>query len=325
MIRPALLAFSCAALGAIGCSSQPAEQPFAATAQATAPASSGQLRASSSGGAQAAVTVANGETDQGVSGAQVTISGRPFTSDGAGAFAAPEPVLPDAPVEITANGFMKRETLTRTDTRFTLWPDRSGFSSSFTQELVYHPGFVQDGKLSRPRAGVFISFSAEVDADAQAAMREAAALLTAASEGRIPFSVGPAPPGSPSILVKIDGSHSFFAQNPGAIAVAIVQIQGNFLGGPDGQLIFKDAGASRLKTLAAHELGHHYGLGHPTSQGAVMNPVIDSGRSDYTSSEKLAIKMMALRRPGNAFPDNDRAVVAASGERRTAVFVCWLR
>jgi len=49
---------------------------------------------------------------------------------------------------------------------------------------------------------------------------------------------------------------------------------------------------------------------------------VDPNRSDYTEAEKGAIKLMAQRRPGNAFPDNDRAVVAANHRRGVAVFAC---
>jgi hypothetical protein len=324
MRSTAVLGFSCT-LVALGCASQRDEQPFAASpAQAPAAAGSGQVRATSGNAAQAALTITNGETDQAISGAQVTVAGRPFSSDASGQFAAPEPVLPDAPLEIVASGFIKRETLTRTDTRFALWPDRGGFPAGFTQELVYHPTFVQDGKLSRPTSGVFIVFSPEVDADGQAAMRDAAALLTAASGGRIPFSVGAAPPGAPTVTVKLDPGNAFFAQNPGAAAFAAVPFLGNVLGGPNGTLSFKDAGVSHIRSLAAHELGHHYGLGHPASQPAMMNAAVDPNRSDYTDAEKAAIKLMAQRRPGNAFPDNDRAVVGANLRRGVAVFGCEL-
>jgi hypothetical protein len=323
MRSAAVLGFSCA-LVTLGCASQRDEQPFAASpAQAAAAAGSGQVRATGGNAAQAALTITNGETDQAISGAQVTIAGRPFSSDASGQFAAPEPVLPDAPLEIVASGFIKRETLTRTDTRFALWPDRGGFPAGFTQELVYHTTFVQDGKLSRPTSGVFIVFSPEVDGEAQAAMRDAAALLTAASGGRIPFSVGAAPPGAPTITVKIEPGNAFFAQNPGAAAVAGVPFLGNVIGGA-GTLSFKDNSVSHIKSLAAHELGHHFGLGHPGSMPAMMNPAVDPNRSDYTDAEKAAIKLMAQRRPGNAFPDNDRAVVGANLRRGVVVFGCEL-
>jgi hypothetical protein len=234
-------------------------------------------------------------------------------------------VLPDAPVEINAAGFLKRETLTRSDATFALWPDRPDFPTSWTQELIFDRVFVQDGKLSRPQSGVFIVFSPEVDGEAQSAMRDAAALLTAATGGKIPFTVGAAPAGAPTITVKVEPGAAFFSQFPGSAAFAGVPFLGNVLGGSNGSISFKDAGVSHVRALAAHELGHHFGLGHPASMPAVMNAAVDPGRSDYTAAEKLGIKMMLLRRPGNAFPDNDRAVVSARLGRGVIFFGCELR
>lgn len=313
------------ALCAGSCSANRGE-PLAPSTDTVSAVEAGQLRKSDNSGARAALgvlTIVNGETDQPVSGAQVTIAGRPFTSDGSGQITAPDPVLPAAPVEITASGFLKRETLARSDTRFSLWPDRSDFPSSWTQQLIFDPVYVQDGKLSRPRSSVSIVFSPEVDGEAQSAMRDAAGLLTAATGGQITFAVGAA--GAATITVKVDPGASFFAQFPGAAAAAGVPFVGNVLGGSNGTILFKDAGVSHVMALAAHELGHHFGLGHPSSMPAIMNAAVDAGRSDFTSAEKLGIKMMLQRRPGNAFPDNDRAVVAASARRGVLIFGCELQ
>ena len=324
----ALALAGASALLTVACGAE-RDQPLAPSArEASARAGAGQLRKSDAGAArtpQGILTIVNGDTDQPVAGAQVTIAGRPLTSDASGQVTAPEPVLAEAQVEITASGFLKRETLVRSDTRFSLWPDRSGFSSAFTQELVFDPSFVQDGKLSRPQVGVFIQFSSEVDSQAQSAVRDAAGLLTAATGGRIPFTVGAPPPGAPTITVKIDPGATFFGQFPGAAAFAGVPFVGNVLGGPNGTISFKDAGVSHFKALAAHELGHHFGFGHPSSMPAMMNAAVDPNRSDYTEGEKLGMKMVLQRRPGNAFPDNDRAVVGASARRGVLVFGCGLR
>jgi hypothetical protein len=295
--------------------------------EAVSGVASGTARKSDSGVARAvqgALTVVNGETDQPIAGAQVTVAGRPFTSDAAGQIAAPDPVLADAPVEITAAGFLKRETLARSDTRFALWPDKSGFDQNFTREASYFPGFTQDGKLSRPKAGLFVTFSPEVDGEAQAAAGDAAALLTAANGGQVPFGIGAAPPGAGTITIKVNSGAAFFSQNPGASAFAEVPFLGNVIGGPNGTINFKDAGASHIRALVAHELGHHFGLGHPGGVPGLMNAAVEASRSDYSSAEKLAMKMMLLRRPGNAFPDNDRAVVAATPRRGVLVFGCSL-
>jgi hypothetical protein len=327
--RGSIVLSACATFGAFvaGCGSE--RQPLAPSAPAQlAAAAGGQVRKSDNAAARAAngvLTVVNGETDQPVAGAQVSVAGRPFTSDGSGQVTAPDPVLPDAQIEISASGFLKRETVARADTRFLLWPDKGGFDQTFTREVAYFPGFTQDSKLSRPTGGVFVVLSPELDGDAQAAARDAAALLTAATGGQIPFTVAAAPPGAPTITLKVNSGATFFSQNSGAAAFAEVPFLGNVIGGPNGAITFKDAGVSRIRALVAHEMGHHFGLGHPGGVTGLMNATIDGGRSDYSSAEKLAIKLMLARRPGNAFPDNDRAVVGASQRRGVLVFGCALR
>lgn len=315
------------ALLAMSCGGGP-DSPLAPQPPAAAPGGgAGSAAATNASGARAvagALTVVNGETDEPVSGAQVTVAGRPFTTDAAGQFNAPDPVLADAPVEINAGGFLKRETLARSDARFVLWPDKGGFDQGFTREAVYVTGFTQDSKLTRPRAGLFIVFSPEIDGEAQAAAQDAAARLTAANGGQIPFAVGAAPPGAPTITLRINAGASFFSQNPGAAAFAEVPFVGNVIGGPNGAINFRDAGVSHIRALVAHEMGHHFGLGHPSGVPGLMNAAVDPGRSDYSSAEKLAMKLMLLRRPGNAFPDNDRAVVASSA-RGVRVFGCGLQ
>jgi hypothetical protein len=310
----------------VSCGGGKESQPAAPNAVGASVAADGTARKSDAAGTRATnglLTVVNGETDQPVAGASVTVSGRPFTADASGQFTAPDPVLPDALVEITASGFLKRETLVRSDVRFSLWPDKSGFPQAYTQETIYAPGFTQESKLTRPAAAATIVFSPEVDAETQGVARDAAALLTAANGGQIVFSVGA--PSAVTITIKINPGHPFFASNPNAQAVAEVPFIGNTIGASNGAINFKDAGVSHVKALVAHELGHHFGLSHPTLVPGMMNAVVDANRADYADAEKLAMRMMLKRRPGNSFPDNDRAVVAAARGRGLLLYACEAR
>jgi hypothetical protein len=276
------------------------------------------------------MTFVDGDTDAPVVGANVTVAGRSYTTDASGAINVPEPVDPNAQVEVAAPGYLKRETLVRTDTRFALWPDRSGFNAAWTQESVYFPGFTQDNKLTRPGGGLYVVLAPEVKAAAGSVFEEAAGLITAANGGRIPFVITDAPPpGAPTIKVSINGSDTFFATNTAAAAYARVPYLGNVVGG-DGSIVFKTDAFAKLRVLVAHELGHHFGLGHPASQPAVMNAAVDTSRSDFAAAEKLSMKMMLRRRAGNAYPDNDRAVIsgapviASRSREQSHLFFCYV-
>lgn len=318
-----LIAFGCS-VALVACGGRESVLGPQAPVGVSKPEAAGALRASGASAVAAALTVVDGETDQPISGAQVTVAGRPFTTDAAGQFSAPDPVLADAQVEINANGYLKRETLARSDRRFTLWPDKSGFDAAFTREMVYFSGFTPDAKLTRPNRGFFVAFSPDFDSEGQAAGRDAAALITAATGGQIPFEVGAAPAGAPVITLRINSGAGFFSQNPGAAAFAEVPFLGNVIGGPNGAINFRDASFTRIRALIAHELGHHFGLGHPSAIAGLMSASVDAGRGDYSSAEKLAMRLMLARRPGNSFPDNDRAVVGAARGRGVLVFGCEL-
>lgn len=292
----------------------------------TSPASEGaaSVRSSSAGtasAATAALTFVSGETDAPVAGAAVTLGGRSFTTDAEGQISFTDTFSPTTQLEVMAGGFLRRETLLRSDTRFSLWPDREGFDASFTREVLYFPGFVIDAKLTRPEAPVFVVLQGDLkDPEIVRAHEEGAAMITAANGGRIPYTLNDAPPaGAIVVTASFNPADPFFAQNPGAVAKGGATYIGNSV--KSGVLVFKELSVAKVRNLVAHELGHTFGLGHPTPRG-IMNAIIDPSIPDFSDAEKLAMRMSLQRRPANALPDNDRAVQAAS--RGTAVVVCGL-
>jgi hypothetical protein len=184
-------------------------------------------------------------------------------------------------------------------------------------------------------APTITSFTLVVDAEyrgnaqTMAAIGEAAALATAAAEGRVTFTVADAAAGARITVTTAE-------QHPAGIpAAAFADRTLNASGYITGGSIvvvdrkFVTGGYSHTDTvqLYAHELGHMLGLHHSTAPGVMS--VVDGvaagffyfrAHGDYSPAEKLVLRLMAGRRAGNRFPDNDRT--AASQSVRSQRIVC---
>jgi hypothetical protein len=258
--------------------------------------------------APTAIAVVSGETGEPVAGAMVTAGGRAVVTDAAGraALEAAEGLL-----TIEARGFLLRETALRPGERsFTLWPLRPDAGEGFLTELVYNR-LVSDGALARPAAAVAVALSEELahDAAARAAHERAAALIGAAN-GAIPFEVvGPGVAASVLFQARVDPGDPVLREHREFVAVTRVMTQDHRVVG--GSLSFRTLQDARQPALVAHEMGHAFGLGHSSAAG-LMAPVVRPGAADFSTAERLAMRMMAQRRPGNRAPDNDVGVRAAS-------------
>jgi hypothetical protein len=271
----------------------------------------------SAGDVQRTLTVVAGDTQRPVAGAVVVAGAVRTATDSAGQ--ATVPLGDGTPIEIDASSFFVRSTLFRGEATLSLWPLRPDAGEDFVAELVYNH-LVSDGSVTRPVSPVVLVLSAELRGDAAASSAEerAAAQASAATGGRIPFSVGDAAPaGSVAIQVLVNPADDFLAANPSYGAVTRVTFPGNRI--TSGSTTYRGLTEARAFSLVAHETGHILGLGHP-SQPGLMSVATIARYSDFTPAEALEVRMMQLRLPGNRPPDDDRGVTASS--RRSAVAAC---
>lgn len=253
------------------------------------------------------------ETGQPVTGAGVSVAGAAAViTNGAGN--ATVSVTTGSDLRLEAPGFFVRNTLYRGDPRLTLWPERADAGAGFVNELVYNQ-LIADGALTRPVVNVtFVPLGVlRGDAAIQAVHEHAAATLDAVVGDVIAYSVAlTAPPGNLVIDVKVDGADPFLSQNPGLQAVTRILQQRNRI--MSGNITFKTKADAGILQLVSHEMGHAFGLGHP-SQAGLMSPATIGSFTDFTSAEKLEMRVMLQRLPGTRAPDDDRAASVSSASR----------
>ena len=118
---------------------------------------------------------------------------------------------------------------------------------------------------------------------------EPAAMLTSATAGKVVYAVNDQ--ATTGVLVKVvfNPADPAFVSVPGALAITKTSTIGNEVVG--GEIVYRETSAAGVRNLIAHELGHTFGLGHPTPRG-IMNSLVDAGLPDYSDAEKLAIAAM---------------------------------
>jgi hypothetical protein len=272
-----------------------------------------------------------GETHQPVPGASLAVGGRLYTTDTEGRVELAEDVSYGTSVDITAQGFLQRQTvLMLFRTTFSLWPSTSpsGFDETITQELVYTDavrccpllgGSLGTNALTRMRTGTRASVGlpeSERGTAAYEAIREGIDLANAAIDGRVVFSLSGTPQGD--VKISIDPTGVTPTGRPAA-AYFRAAMEGDWITGGELVLTAPSFTMQGLTRVTAHELGHCLGLEHTTMPGGLMTSV-QQGR-DFSPGE-LALLRLAYQRPaGNVYPDSDRHLLGTTSKSRSIICV----
>lgn len=267
--------------------------------------------------------VSSAETGGAIEGVSVMVAGHTYVSDSMGNVALSEGTIPGALLELHSPDTLDRETLLRSaGARFTLWPSHSptGLDEAYTRAVVYTwddskgSGSSPLYRLSSPTAALVPSAELLNDPLAMAAHQHAADALNAASGGGVRYVVaanpsGGAVPVNTVLDPKDDGCKDR------VLAFTSIRLRGGEIS--SARIVFCNLQAARDGTVT-HEAGHSFGLGHSPDPSEVMHAFKLLHQADtFGAREALAMRLMLQRHGGNRFPDNDRAVSAASsGEVR---------
>lgn len=274
--------------------------------------------------------IVSGETGQPVSGARVAIAGKEWVSDSAGELVVEQLAPNGASVDIQAPGFLDRQTLVRRGehTLFELWPSQSAtrLDESYTRALVYESASISsDGDvepldhpdLSVARVAIEPNDAISRDPRAMEALRDASAEITDALGGAIVYSVGLATGAIPITLLLDPHNESIVDENLRAFTrcwmtrLVITRCE----------IVYRDVEVVRSNTTL-HELGHTFGLNHSPDRSEIMGVRRLGIPRQFSSRERLAMRLMLKRLPGNLFPDNDRQAPALRAQGAHSRIVC---
>lgn len=289
------------------------------------------------------VSLRSGETDLPVAGATVSLSGSSpsgsfsatYTANGAGQLVLDRDVLlsPSPFLQVTAAGFLTRSTILRSDEpNLSLWPTSSptGLDEAFSSTITYSPSTCPaentgSSVLWRLPSGIdtvdVVLGPSIQDPAVAAAHQDAIARLNAATGGVPRYHLTTAVSGELSFVADIAASDARCTGSEQIGAVASLEgVNGRITG---GRITYCTVAAARSVGIVLHELGHTVGLYHSPGTADVM--YCSSARAvQFSSRERLVMKLMRQRRAGNRWPDDDRqaATTLSHRGRRTRVLAC---
>ena len=262
--------------------------------------------------------------------AAVTVAGVSYETNEAGEFTFGQLADFGSFVDVVADDFIERQTRARRDVgQLELWPATSatGLDRRYTRTLVYESASTNDkGELEplqrpgvvNPRVVVVPSEEIQMDPGAMQSVRRAVGEMNQVLEGKIAYSVGEDAT-AVTVTLAVDPSDETIRERNSR---AVIYCRRTRFTITSCRVAYRSIEIVRADTTL-HELGHSFGLKHSPDPTELMGSPRRGHPWRFSARERLAMRLILKRAPGNVFPDNDRAAPVPLALTAESVIACF--